>query len=343
MVMLNKGINLSDDAFRLTEFYDGGSLFNIITEAIGIERIDGKKVVFVNDEKGEIRPINGWGFAMKLNTFKIPTDAGERNDLVAIDSSAIPIAETEEGGVYAVKAGAVEVISGRRSYRTLGPFIAYLGLSNINAVEEVLGSKLGYGVIIDKQSAMRLLRGIAESTLMKIELQELRSGIMLVDGSLKDSGVELGNLSLRRIVYSAPSGVKFIAISKGSSIKAIHSLYSGLLEDERIGVEITDLVRGLSKGEFGRKFLVKLEGRGLILRADLPEAVDPVSAFGSLIKSDALVNGYPESLKGAHILSIFLENEARSARTIVARRAGAVLAGENVRKVLLGGLKVIEK
>lgn len=343
MFMLNKGINLSEGAIRLTEFYDAGSLFNAITEAIGIERVSGKKIVFVDDEKGEIRPINGWGLEMNLNSFKIPENAGERMNIVAIDSSAIPIAETEDGGVYAVKAGAVEVLAGKRSYRTLGPFIAYLGISNIRSVEDVLGSRLGYGVIIDKQSAMKLLRNLAESILIKIEAQELKSGIILVDGSFKDSGIDLGNFSLKKIIYSAPHGITFIGISKGSSIKAIHSLYSGLLKEDRAGVEITELIRSLSKGEFGRKFLIKLDSKGLILRSDLPDSVDPATTFGSLIKSDMLVNGYPESLKAAHILSIFLENEARSARTLVARRAGSVLAGENVRKVLLGGLKVIEK
>ncbi|MDW0141121.1 MAG: hypothetical protein QOK66_06190, partial [Nitrososphaeraceae archaeon] len=72
-----------------------------------LDVLKGKKIVFCYDDKKMI-PVDGWG--MRSNPYDTTTVTTIRpikdNALVvAIDSSSVKLAETEDGSVYGIKCG----------------------------------------------------------------------------------------------------------------------------------------------------------------------------------------------------------------------------------------------
>ncbi|MDP8023180.1 MAG: hypothetical protein ACP5LF_02060 [Nitrososphaeria archaeon] len=336
MIKLTKQINLSNTTEDLYNYFDESSLFSsLLNDALDISKIKGKQIIFTDDSNGEFRPIEGWGTNVAVDAYEIDVSKGRAQNLVAVDSSSISIAETEEGGIYAVKGGAYVIKNGEVMLRKLGPLAVYIGLSNIKMIESIIGSKLGYGIVIDKQLALKFVRNVVENMLFKMLINEIESGIALVDGSLKDPPFFLGRLSPRYLMEKHKDKISFIGISKGTSIKALKAFYSSFFDNKKKFVNITDLVYSIAKNEFGDKYLVKLDETSIVLRADIYHK-DPNECFASLIKSDKLVKGYPESLIGAHLLSLFVSSEVQGIKALVAQNASKVLLEENMRKFLLG-------
>ncbi|MGC8599905.1 MAG: hypothetical protein ACP5LX_02445 [Nitrososphaeria archaeon] len=336
MIKLTKQINLSNTTKNLYEYFDESLLFSsLLNDVLDISKIKGKQIIFTDDSKGEFRPIEGWGTPVAVDAKEIDISKGKVQNLVAVDSSSISIAETEEGGIYAVKGGAYIIKNGETMLRKLGPIAVYIGLSNIKSIESIIGSKLGYGIVIDKQLALKFVRNVIESMLFKMLINEIEEGIALIDGSLKDPPFFLGRLSLAYMMEKYKDKINFIGISKGTSIKALKAFYSSFFDEKRKFIDITDLVYSITKNEFGHKYLVKLDETSVVLRADI-YCNDPNESFASLIRSDKLVKGYPESLIGAHLLSLFVSSEVQGIKALVAQNASKVLYEENMRKFLLG-------
>ncbi len=320
----------------LYEYVDDEIIFNsLFNEILDISNIRGKQIIFTDDSIGEFRPIEGWETPTKALANEINLEKGSVRNIVAVDSSSTSIAETEEGGIYAVKGGAYIIKNREVTLKKFGPIAIYLGISNIKKIEAVIGGRLGYSVVIDKQLALKFARHVIENMLFEMLINEIGSGIALVDGSLKEPPFYLGRLDLGYIMEKYKDRVTFIGISKTSSLKALRSLYNSFYDNKLRYLEITELINNISKNEIGRKFLVKLDPGSIVLRADIYNG-DPDECFSSLIKSDKLVKGYPESLIGAHLLSLFVSSEVQGIKALVAQNASKILYDENMRKFLLG-------
>ncbi|MGC8661167.1 MAG: hypothetical protein ACP5TZ_01515 [Nitrososphaeria archaeon] len=343
MIKLSKQINVTEGALRLTDYVEGDNLSNdLVLNAIGINNARGKPVIFTDDNNGEIRPIDGWGkHSMPINIKSVDLEVGETVNIIAVDSSSTTVAETEDGGIYAVKGGSCTIREGKTYFQKMGPFIAYVGLSNIDRISRVLSTKIGYAAAVDKQVALRFLRNLTENMIINNGINEIKKVQVLVDGSFREPPFDLGRYSLSNIMERQKDRAMFLGISKSSSIRAIRALYGGFAGSKIQFADISTLIYSLSKGEFGRKMLIKMGEDGFVFRADLDDYSDPGYVLASLKKSDRLMHGYPESLKIAHLLSIFTSAEVAGVKATVAGVASEVLLGENMRKVLLGSLKVI--
>jgi len=339
LIKLSKQINVTDTAMRLTDYTD---FQDSIMDAIGINNARGKPVIFTDDNNGEIRPIEGWGKnKMPIDIKSVEPERGEAVNIIAVDSSSTTVAETEDGGIFAVKGGSCIIRDGQTYFQKMGPFIAYLGLSNIDRISHAISTKLSYAVAVDKQMALRFLRNLTENMIIDNGINEIKKVQVLVDGSFKEPPFDLGRYSLMNIMKRHKEDARFLGISKSSSIRAIRALYGGFTGNWIQYADISTLIYSLSKGEFGRKLLIKMDDDGFVFRADLDDYSDPAYVLSSLKKSDHLMHGYPESLKVAHLLSIFTSAEVAGVKATVAGVASEVLLGENMRKVLLGSLKVI--
>ncbi|MEM0097392.1 MAG: hypothetical protein QXH39_03785 [Conexivisphaerales archaeon] len=343
MIKLSKQINVTEGAPRLTDYVEGNNLLrDSIMDAIGINNAKGKPVIFTDDNNGEIRPIDGWGKgSIPINIKGVDPENGEMVNIIAVDSSSTTVAETEDGGIYAVKGGSCIIREGKTYFQKIGPFIAYVGLSNIDKISHALLTKIGYATAVDKQIALKFLRNMTENMIIDNGINEIKKVQVLVDGSFKEPPFDLGRYSLSNIIEKHKDRAMFLGISKSSSIRAIRALYGGFAGPKIQFADISTLIYSLSKGEFGRKMLIKMNEDGFVFRADLDDYSDPGYVLASLKKSDRLMHGYPESLKIAHLLSIFTSAEVAGVKATVAGVASKVLVGENMRKVLLGSLKVI--
>ena len=179
----------------------------------------------------------------------------------------------------------------------MGPFIAYVGLSNIDRISRVLSTKIGYAAAVDKQVALRFLRNLTENMIINNGINEIKKVQVLVDGSFREPPFDLGRYSLSNIMERQKDRAMFLGISKSSSIRAIRALYGGFAGSKIQFADISTLIYSLSKGEFGRKMLIKMGEDGFVFRADLDDYSDPGYVLASLKKSDRLMHGYPESLK----------------------------------------------
>jgi len=310
--------------------------------AMSIEYLRGEKVIFDIDEDKEIRPLDGWEEELLDIEFNNINSEGLKEDVVAIDSSALNIAETENGSIYAVKAAASFLINNRRRYYRLGPFIAYIGPNNIGRIRGIVGAKLpAYMMVADKQIAMGFLRSYVESMTIGRAARALERGIVMVDGAFKSPSFGPSSAALAQVMSRWKDSIKFMGISKTTHLRPIRPFYSALARlDGMKYADITNVINSISHGEYGRKYLVKFADDGFVFRVDLPYELEPDLAFASLKRSEMMSNGYPESLKIAHLLSIFSNAELLGVRGRVASRASKVLFGEDIRRVLLGSLHI---
>ncbi|MDG7048458.1 MAG: DNA double-strand break repair nuclease NurA [Nitrososphaerota archaeon] len=324
---------------EITSFQDQG---DELMGAMSIDYLNGQKIIFDIDEDKEIRPLDGWEGELLDIEFNNINSEGLKENLVGIDSSALNVAETESGSVYAVKAAASFLINSKRKYYRLGPFIAYIGPNNIGRIRGIVGARLpAYMMVADKQIAMGFLRSYMEAMTIGRAARALGKGIVMVDGALKSPSFGPSSAALAQVMNRWKENIKFMGISKTTHLRPIRPFYSALARlDGMKYADITEVINSISHGEYGRKYLVKFTDDGFVFRVDLPYGLEPDLTFASLKRSEVMSNGYPESLKIAHLLSIFSNAELMGVRGKVASRASKVLFGEDIRRVLLGSLHI---
>src|SRR5690606_27821010 len=128
-----------------------------------LDGLKGKKIVFSSDDKKMI-PVDGWGLRSNpYNAATVTTVRPIRENalVVAIDSSSVKIAETEDGGLYAIKCGIATAFAGHAlMHFKIGPILFYLSESTIRDSE--LDERLAKLVLMDDDYAKRMIRVRAE-------------------------------------------------------------------------------------------------------------------------------------------------------------------------------------
>lgn len=329
MVKLSKQLNLPIGEDLAGLFYT--------LRRFGIERVKDKKVAFIGAEGGEVRPLLGWSSQVGIEPNPLP-ESGRYRPIAALDSSTSYVADTEDGSIYAAKAGLVVSTLERRKVHVIGPFIIYLGEDTVEEFAESFSNEIPPMILLmDKQVAMRAIRVLLERHVALMVTRALEGGLILLDGPLRLSLFEPRDASLDSIF----EGATMVGLSKASRIKLVNRLASVLLKADRPSfIEITGVIKTIIRPSLGRSFLVKLEKSGLPFRADIPSHSDPEETFSSLRFSDILVRGYPESLRIAHLLSVFTAAEIAALKGIIASQASEVLAAEDLRKAVLGSLRI---
>lgn len=258
--------------------------------------------------------------------------------MAALDSSVAYVAESEDGSIYVAKAALVLSNPKGRKVHVIGPFIICLGEDTVREFTQNFSGEIPPMVLLmDRQMAMRGIRVLLERHIASVAAGLLKDGLLLLDGSLRLSLFEPKDIGLDSLLEEATT----VAMSKASRIKLINRIASVLLRnDGPCFVEITGFMKTIVRPSLGRSFVVKLESTGLPFRVDLPSHADPRETFSSLRSSDIIIHGYPESLRIAHLLSVFTAAEIAALKGIIASQAGEVLATEDLRKVVLGSLKI---
>src|SRR5215213_9618668 len=280
-----------------------------------LDVLKGKKIVFCYDDKKMI-PVDGWG--MRSNPYDTTTVTTIRpikdNALVvAIDSSSVKLAETEDGSVYGIKCGiATAYACHTLMHFKIGPVLFYLSEKTIH--ESELEERLSRLVILDDDLAKRLIRVRVERAVQKEIASHFTNSIILVDGSLKASMFEERERSISKISESSVLRKNMlIGISKSTKLKALDRAAAPLTKVPGPAyIEVDDIIKSLIRNTVGRHLMVKLEnGSSPILRAGI--VGDRSQSLGMLLGNDVVGGGYPETLTLAH------------PRPAVTSRAAAVL------------------
>ncbi|MEM0075434.1 MAG: DNA double-strand break repair nuclease NurA [Conexivisphaerales archaeon] len=291
----------------------------------------------------EEKPFLGWN-SIGENRLDIVefSDTNNRQPVASIDSSVIQVAETDEGYVFAAKGCVAYNFLDKKRILMFGPAIYYWAESTSSHIQERLGEKIPSIFFRDPQLAMRALRILLERNLTFRAVKQLRHGTVLIDGSLKYSSIEPQNADLRSIIMLSKENYGSLAgIAKKTKIKELQRL-EGLLLTRNFPsfIDVTEVMKIAGVEIAGKSFLAKLSGNAPALRVDISHD-EGEDFFSKLISSDAIVNGYPETLRAAHLLSIFSPADEAAVKARLGKIDGlSILPGFNIRHMLLGTLEV---
>ncbi|HEX6067250.1 MAG TPA: DNA double-strand break repair nuclease NurA [Nitrososphaera sp.] len=305
-----------------------------------LEELRGKKIMFSSDDKTLV-PVDGWGTkSQSCATVTTVRPIRENTMVAAIDSSSIKMAETEEGGLYAIKCGVAMAYGGAAlMHFKIGPMLFYLSESTVYDSE--LEDRLARLVIADGDVARRLIRVRAERAIQFELAGHLRNSIILVDGSLRSSVFEDRERSINKIAENCVVyRNQLVGISKHTRLKVLERAATPLANVPGPAyLEVDMIIKSLVKGTVGTNLMTRLGSNTPVLRADI--VGDRDKALGRLLGNDPIAHGYPETLRLAHHISTFTNTEVTCLRGHVLNSYGVTeLAADDVRRTLLGSIMV---
>ena len=263
--------------------------------------------------------------------------------VVAIDTSSIRVAVGSKGVVIAVR-GALVVRDWPRIWAEIvGPFMVYV---DCDGVGELLSSMLGGEIRLDYwgdyqlySSIQKVLAGILEKRLQEYAVKRFTDTILLFDGSLSAGPLDNPTWLVSRIIDGArPRGNDILAFSKTSVLRVWGELLTSLKLDVEPPylVEMTWAIRELEMRVkvLGETYLARLSAGGEGFRVDAATRRDVGEVLGSLLKSDSLIYGYPETLILAHDLCTFNKMDLIAMQSILRRRGVKLFKPTSIRWLL---------
>lgn len=256
--------------------------------------------------------------------------------VVAVDTSTIKLGELEDGTLCALRGAIVWLEENRYRYSRYGPLVFSLSNSSNTSFEEF--ADLGLTPYTGETSVdivIKRVRDVLERWLQFNVSSTVRNGILLVDGSLTAGTPDNPAKELERILQTARrAGNTVIAISKKTKLRIKNQSITGLLEhksnpclldvDEEVSAQFPPYpVRFL-----GRVFVGKLAKGGFSFRIDVDRGLslqDTLKSIRELTGTDIVDQGYPETLRMAHILSTFTASDVLAMQVFAASRFGVQL------------------
>jgi len=242
--------------------------------------------------------------------------------VVAVDVSSVRVGESEQGLLYALRGALVWREGLSYNFTRCGPLAFHLNdlIARSLSRRSRANDSISYSAWSPlSERLLSRLRNTLERWMQRLACSRLSRGIVLLDGSLTAGTPDNPTVYLEDILNrSRENGNAVIAFSKETKLcfsgKKITRLldkanYPCLLNIDRI---ITPQFPSAPVRLMGRVYVAKLTSRGLPFRVDIDRQLSEESAakaVGRLINSDIVEQGYPETLRLAHILSTFTANE----------------------------------
>jgi hypothetical protein len=236
--------------------------------------------------------------------------------VAAIDTSTIKLGELEEGTLCALRGAVVILEDGGYRYLRYGPFVFSLGY-DLRIASKTLET-LGFPPFSGEPSTDGLLKRIRimlERWLQFNISNSMTKAFVLIDGSLTAGTPDNPCRELEGILDAARrAGSSTIAISKKTKLRIKNEGLTSLLQNESdpclldVDYEITRQFPPYPVRFLGRVFVAKLASSGFPFRIDIDREIsfeDAVSEFSQLAGTDIVDQGYPETLRMAHVLSTF--------------------------------------
>jgi hypothetical protein len=268
-----------------------------------------------------------------INTIKV---IDEPTTVAAIDSSSMFIGETAEGMIYSAKCGLALACKGKPvMHFKIGPMLFYI--NDDIARSSTIDEKLWKFVLFDTATAKRMIRVRIERIMQNEMCRLLTNAIILVDGSLKRSVFEDEQNTFNSILRNCEANEnQLVGISKTTRLKVLDQLAPSLMRNgDTCYIDVSSIVKSLVSNVIGTPLLAKLGNDGLVLRIDVLN--DPSESLGRLVANDVIANGYPETLRLAHHVSIFTRTDVTCLKGFILSRFGVKeMMCEDVRRTLLG-------
>jgi len=266
-----------------------------------------------------------------------------------VDVSSVNIGETTNGVLIAVRGAVVHKYDSKYHYVRIGPFPFHITERNKREIYRLFGgvqreasSSQQLTVAPDAVRLQTRMAGILERWLQTTLCLTLHDGLILWDGSLTAGTASTSTYFLKKLLETARKNRNTVlAFSKFTRLRLWGYQFTDLLQKHQppcvFPIE-TPPTRMGSVTQLGRIYIAKLGNQTFRLDVDREVPNDrAVAAIEKLIGNDLLVNGYPETLRLAHILCTFTANEVIGIQRYLAQKCGLkVVARPSIRRVLFG-------
>lgn len=251
--------------------------------------------------------------------------------VVGVDSSVIPIAESIDGFVLAVK-GCI-VAERAHSFETLllGPYPIYISDKNINTLmrefriaKEAL-RRAPYEISAAKQLSIEII----EKLLLTITFNYINDSIVLIDGPL----TRITNVHRCLADYSNINNVVVGFVKRSKVVKRFPFIFKLILS---LGYECAIELPWPQNGPI-KSLVVLLAKGGLPFRVEILNNGAHVKDVLDIIYSSAITSiGYPEVLRCAHIFSRISRLEIITLIGLMEKYGAKYVTCEKLRDMLFG-------
>ncbi len=257
----------------------------------------------------------------------------EETTIGACDTSTIKIGETCTGMLVAVRGASVWKKHKSYRYSRLGPFIFHITEENKKEVYDAL--ERAYFVSACKQGHLGLanllqnptrIASLLERWLQATLSRTMNGGVVLFDGSLTAGTGDTPVERLKGILSNARECKNVVlAFSKITKLRINGHLITDVTLQQKTPylLETTGLRPRPPIVLLGDIYVARLSHESFAFRLDIDKENTyerRIEALGKLMGNDVLSQGYPETLRLAHILCTFTANEVIAMQHFVARR-----------------------
>jgi len=272
----------------------------------------------------------------------------DETPIIAVDVSSVRLGETDVGILCAVRGAIVWSVQRKYGYLRIGPFPFHITEENSREVMSLLRfyrffpSGLGSPRLEDMQ--VRLCN-LVERWLQMSICSSSYGSIILWDGSLTAGTTDSPLTLIRRILEEAKNRLNTVlAFSKVTGIRVLGRRMTDLvLKYPPPCLFKMDELPHSTSGSLrllGNVYIAKLAWGLSAFRLDIDRRVreeEGLRALRRLLGNDILYQGYPETLRLAHILSTFTASEVIGIQRFVAQRYNLrIVVRPSVRRTLFG-------
>lgn len=271
----------------------------------------------------------------------------ENASVIAVDVSSMRVGETKEGILIAIRGAVVWNFQRKYKYMRLGPFLFHVTEENKNQLFNLLCKQhfpFAKVTAPDLLHVQTRIAAILEQWLQINLCVASSDSLILIDGSLVGGTPEAPEGIVSEILRAAKNkGNTILAFSK---LSRLHFDGRCLTDVARKGtppclIKINGLEPCMGSFRlFGDIYVAKLSEGALSFRLDIDkELPQPLAenAVQRLLGNDVVYQGYPETLRLAHIYSIFTASEVIGMQRYLTQQCGLkILVKPNLRRVLFG-------
>jgi hypothetical protein len=255
----------------------------------------------------------------------------EKKEIAAVDTSTIKIGDTSKGVVVAVRGANVWKQNSKYRYVRLGPFIFHITEENKGEVYRSLENAY-FSSLHNHQSAPSLLliptrlANLLERWMQKALSKTISDGLILFDGSLTSGTADTPTYRMREILDEAEkTGNVVLAFSKATNLRANGYLITDRLPSHKPPylLQTAGLRPKPPLALLGEVYVSKLTKGSCAFRLDIDKQIPfelKIEAVQQLLGNDFFSQGYPETLRLAHILGTFTANEVLAMQHFVAQK-----------------------
>jgi len=274
----------------------------------------------------------------------------EETQIAACDTSTLKIGETSTGMLIAVRGANVWKQNKSYKYTRLGPFIFHITEENKSEVYNML--ERAYFTSTHKQSHLYFVNllqsptriaSLLERWLQATLARTMNDGVVLFDGSLTAGIPDTPIERLKEILMNARKcGNVVMAFSKITSLRINGYLITDMPLQQR-NPHLLETIGLRPKPPIvllGDVYVARLSHGSYAFRLDIDKENSNdqrIEAVGRLLGNDILTQGYPETLRLAHILCTFTANEVIAMQHFIARKCGLkIINRPDMHRLLFG-------